>query len=212
MDQPRDGDPLETREWLDSVEGVLEVGGPERLHFLLEQVVEGARRRGAPVPYSANTAYLNTIPVERQPAHPGDRAVEHRIRSAIRWNAARHRAQGEQGILRARRPYRELPVGGHALRHRLHAFLARRDRDAHGGDLIYVQGHSSPGIYARAFLEGRLTEEQLVNFRQEVGGKGLVLLPASLADAGFLAVPDRLDGPRSPDGDLSGALSASYLH
>ncbi|MET1110005.1 MAG: pyruvate dehydrogenase (acetyl-transferring), homodimeric type, partial [Allosphingosinicella sp.] len=176
MDQPRDGDPLETREWLDSVEGVLEVGGPERLHFLLEQVVEGARRRGAPVPYSANTPYLNTIPVERQPAHPGNRAVEHRIRSAIRWNALAI-------VLKANKESSEL--GGHIASFQSAATLYdtgfmhfwRAASDAHGGDLVYVQGHSSPGIYARAFLEGRLTEDQLVNFRQEVDGRGLSSYP-----------------------------------
>ncbi len=87
MERSRDLDPVETQEWLDSLDGVLEVEGPDRAHFLIEQVIEGARKKGAPVPYSANTAYLNTIPVDKQPPHPGDRMIEHRIRSAIRWNA-----------------------------------------------------------------------------------------------------------------------------
>ena len=85
--QGPDIDPTETREWLDALEGVIEVEGPERARYLLERVLDSARRKGAPVPYSANTPYLNTIPPEREDRHPGDRAIEHRIRSFIRWNA-----------------------------------------------------------------------------------------------------------------------------
>ncbi|MFH6785101.1 MULTISPECIES: pyruvate dehydrogenase (acetyl-transferring), homodimeric type [Methylobacterium] len=176
MERSRDLDPVETQEWLDSLDGVLEVEGPDRAHFLIEQVIEGARKKGAPVPYSANTAYLNTIPVDKQPPHPGDRVIEHRIRSAIRWNAIAI-------ILRNNKDSSEL--GGHIASFQSAATLydtgfmhfwhgAEGDR---GGDLIYVQGHSSPGIYARAYLEGRLTEEQLLSFRQEVGGKGLSSYP-----------------------------------
>ncbi|TGD98200.1 pyruvate dehydrogenase (acetyl-transferring), homodimeric type [Methylobacterium nonmethylotrophicum] len=176
MERSRDLDPVETQEWLDSLDGVLEVEGPERAHFLIEQVIEGARKKGAPVPYSANTAYLNTIPVDKQDPHPGDRAIEHRIRSAIRWNAIAI-------ILRNNKDSSEL--GGHIASFQSAATLydtgfmhfwhgAEGDR---GGDLIYVQGHSSPGIYARAYLEGRLTEEQMLSFRQEVGGKGLSSYP-----------------------------------
>ncbi|MBY0298069.1 MAG: pyruvate dehydrogenase (acetyl-transferring), homodimeric type [Methylobacterium sp.] len=175
LDQ-RDPDPVETREWLDSLDGVLDVEGPERAHFLIGQVIEEARKKGAPVPYSANTAYLNTIPVDKQDPHPGDRAIEHRIRSAIRWNAIAI-------ILRANKDSSEL--GGHIASFQSAATLYDTGfmhfwhgaNDSHGGDLIYVQGHSSPGIYARAFLEGRLTEEQLLSFRQEVGGKGLSSYP-----------------------------------
>ncbi len=176
MERSRDLDPVETQEWLDSLDGVLEVEGPDRAHFLIEQVIEGARKKGAPVPYSANTAYLNTIPVDKQDPHPGDRVIEHRIRSAIRWNAIAI-------ILRNNKDSSEL--GGHIASFQSAATLydtgfmhfwhgAEGDR---GGDLIYVQGHSSPGIYARAYLEGRLTEEQLLQFRQEVGGKGLSSYP-----------------------------------
>ncbi|QRE72868.1 pyruvate dehydrogenase (acetyl-transferring), homodimeric type [Methylobacterium aquaticum] len=176
MERSRDLDPVETQEWLDSLDGVLEVEGPDRAHFLIEQVIEGARKKGAPVPYSANTAYLNTIPVDKQPPHPGDRMIEHRIRSAIRWNAIAI-------ILRNNKDSSEL--GGHIASFQSAATLydtgfmhfwhgAEGDR---GGDLIYVQGHSSPGIYARAYLEGRLTEEQLLSFRQEVGGNGLSSYP-----------------------------------
>jgi len=169
--QGPDIDPTETREWLDALEGVIEVEGPERARYLLERVLDSARRKGAPAPYSANTPYLNTIPPEREDRHPGDRAIEHRIRSFIRWNALAI-------VLRANKHSSEL--GGHiasfqsaatlydvGFMHFWHAPSAN-----HGGDLVYIQGHSSPGIYARAFLEGRITKEQLLQFRQEVDGKG----------------------------------------
>ncbi|HEX8663900.1 MAG TPA: pyruvate dehydrogenase (acetyl-transferring), homodimeric type [Beijerinckiaceae bacterium] len=176
MDDLRDTDPLETREWVESLDGVLEVGGPQRAHFLLDRVIDTARRRGAPVPYSANTPYLNTIPVERQAPHPGDRAIEHRIRSVIRWNALAI-------VLRANKTSSEL--GGHIASFQSSALLYdtgfmhfwHAPHEGHGGDLIYIQGHVSPGIYARSFVEGRLTEEQLLAFRQEVDGKGLSSYP-----------------------------------
>ncbi|MBK5963124.1 pyruvate dehydrogenase (acetyl-transferring), homodimeric type [Thiocystis minor] len=171
-----DIDPQETQEWLDSLDAVLENEGVERAHFLLERLIDKARRSGAYLPYSANTAYLNTIPVQRQEPFPGDRAMERRIRSFVRWNAMAM-------VVQANRLSTEL--GGHissfassatlfdiAYTHFLHA----RDKD-HGGDLVFFQGHSAPGIYARAFLEGRLSEEQLYGFRQEVDGQGLSSYP-----------------------------------
>src|SRR6266404_6949381 len=169
-------DPTETQEWLDALDGVIDIEGADRAHYLLERVIEGARRRGAPVPYSANTPYLNTIPPEREERHPGDRAIEHRIRSFIRWNALAI-------VLRANKHSSEL--GGHIASFQSAATLYdvgfmyfwHAPSANHGGDLIYIQGHSSPGIYARAFLEGRLTEEQLLNFRQEVDGKGISSYP-----------------------------------
>jgi pyruvate dehydrogenase E1 component len=177
MDRPiADSDPTETREWLDSLDGVAAVDGPERAGFLLEHLLHHARRRGHPVPYSANTPYLNTLPPEREARHPGDREIEHRIRSFIRWNALAI-------VLRANKESSEL--GGHiasfqsaatlydvGFQHFWHAPTAE-----HGGDLVYVQGHVSPGIYARAFLEGRLTEERLLLFRQEVEGRGVSSYP-----------------------------------
>ena len=176
MDAVRDEDPVETQEWRDALGSVLAFEGPERVHFLLSEIVTEARRQGAPVPYSANTPYLNTIPPQQEERHLGDRATEHRIRSLIRWNAV-------ATVLRANKVSSEL--GGHiasfqsaatlydvGFQHFWHAPSA-----GHGGDLVYIQGHSSPGIYARAFLEGRITEEQLVNFRQEVDGKGLSSYP-----------------------------------
>ncbi|PQJ95099.1 pyruvate dehydrogenase (acetyl-transferring), homodimeric type [Chromatium okenii] len=176
MTNKPDIDPQETQEWLDSLDAVLENEGVERAHFLLERLIDKARRSGAYLPYSANTAYLNTIPMQRQQAFPGDRAMERRIRSFVRWNAMAM-------VVQANRLSTEL--GGHiasfassatlldvAYTHFLHA----RDKN-HGGDLVFFQGHSAPGIYARAFLEGRITEDQLYNFRQEVDGNGLSSYP-----------------------------------
>src|SRR5215217_2072550 len=176
MDATRDTDPLETAEWRESLDSVLEFEGPERAHYLLDALVDEARRQGAPVPYSATTPYLNTIPPERQAPHPGDRAIEHRIRSYIRWNAVAI-------VLRANKESSEL--GGHIASFQSAATLYdtgfmhfwHAATDDHGGDLVFIQGHSSPGIYARSFLEGRLSEERLLRFREEVGGDGLPSYP-----------------------------------
>ncbi|MBV8488397.1 MAG: pyruvate dehydrogenase (acetyl-transferring), homodimeric type, partial [Planctomycetaceae bacterium] len=176
MDIASDLDPLETAEWRDALDSVLAFEGPERAQFILSQLTEEARRRGAPVPYSANTPYLNTIRPDREARHPGDRAIERRIRSLIRWNAVAI-------VLRANKVSSEL--GGHIASFQSAATLYdvgmmhfwHAPTDTHGGDLIYYQGHSSPGFYARAFLEGRLDEERLLNFRQEVDGHGLSSYP-----------------------------------
>ena len=174
MDQDRD--PTETREWLDALDSVEAFEGVGRVDELLEGVIQAARRKGAKLSFAANTAYVNTILPQDQPAHPGDRVLEHKIRSIIRWNAAAI-------VLRANKTSSEL--GGHIASFQSAATLYdtgfmhfwHAPTDAHGGDLIYYQGHCSPGIYARAFLEGRLSEEQLLNFRQEVDGKGLSSYP-----------------------------------
>src|SRR5213593_4832564 len=171
-----DPDPIETREWIEALDSVLDFEGAERAHFLLDELLNEGRRRGAPVPYSPNTPYLNTIPPEREDRHPGDRAIEHRIRSLIRWNAL-------ATVLRANKESSEL--GGHIASFQSAATLYdvgqmhfwHAPTETQGGDLVYFQGHSSPGIYARAFLEGRLGEEQLRRFRQEVGGGGLSSYP-----------------------------------
>src|SRR3954470_21308218 len=176
MSTQRDVDPAETREWLDSLDGIIEVEGQDRAAFLLDELLDRGRRRGTPVPYSAATPYLNTIPPDREAQHPGDRAIEHRIRSYIRWNALAI-------VLRANKESSEL--GGHIASFQSAATLYdtgfqhfwNAQTDKHGGDLVYIQGHSSPGIYARAFLEGRLSEEQLLNFREEVDGHGLSSYP-----------------------------------
>ena len=183
-----DIDPQETQEWLDALEGVLENEGIERAHFIIESLIDKARRSGAYLPYSANTAYLNTIPAHQQDPFPGDRAMERRIRSFIRWNAMAM-------VVQANRVSSEL--GGHiasfassatlfdvGLNHFFHA-----PDDNHGGDLIFYQGHSAPGIYARAFLEGRIDEDQLNSFRQEVDGKGLSSYPHPWLMPGFWQFP-----------------------
>ncbi|WP_038051936.1 pyruvate dehydrogenase (acetyl-transferring), homodimeric type [Thioalkalivibrio sp. ALJ1] len=171
-----DIDPQETQEWIDALASVLEADGPERAHALLERLVDKARRSGAYLPYSANTAYVNTIPTHLEPEYPGDSAVEHRIRSYIRWNAMAM-------VVKANRASSEL--GGHIATFASAATLYdvgfnhfwHAPAHDHGGDLLFAQGHSSPGIYARAFMEGRLTEEQLDHFRREVDGKGLSSYP-----------------------------------
>src|SRR5450759_4077061 len=174
LDQDRD--PTETREWLDALDSVEAFEGVGRVDELLEGVIQAARRKGAKLSFAANTAYVNTIPPHDEPAHPGDRVLEHKIRSIIRWNAAAI-------ILRANKESSEL--GGHIASFQSAATLYdigfghfwRAPTDSHGGDLLFIQGHSSPGIYARAFLEGRLTEDQLLLYRQETGGKGLSSYP-----------------------------------
>src|ERR1700687_6167940 len=166
-----DIDPQETQEWLESLDGVLKQEGAQRAHFLIEQLVEKARRSGAYFPFSLNTAYVNTIPTAQEERMPGDAEIENRIRSYVRWNAMAM-------VVRANKESSEL--GGHIASFASAATLYdvgfnhffRAANDKFGGDLVYFQGHSAPGIYARAYLEGRITEEQLDHFRQEVGGKG----------------------------------------
>src|SRR6478735_1896509 len=175
MDRIPDIDPQETREWLDALEGVLEAEGPDRAHFLIEQLIDKARRSGAYMPFSANTAYINTIPVDKQVRIPGDQAIEHRIRSYVRWNAMAM-------VVRANK---HTNVGGHIASFASAATLYdtgfnhfwHAPSSEHGGDLVFVQGHSSPGVYARAHMLGRFTDEQMDNFRQEVDGKGVSSYP-----------------------------------
>ncbi len=161
-----DIDPEETQEWIESLDSVLEREGPERAHFLLERLIDKTRRSGAYLPFSATTAYVNTIPLSMQRPIPGDQAIEHSIRSVIRWNAAAM-------VVHANRKSSEL--GGHIASFASAATLYdvgfmhffRAPNEVHNGDLVFFQGHSAPGVYARAFLEGRLSEEQLRSFRQE---------------------------------------------
>jgi len=171
-----DIDPLETNEWLESIDSVLGQHGPERAHFLLNKMIDFARRSGAYLPYSPNTAYLNTIATGRQPEYPGDRSLERRIEAYIRWNAMAM-------VVQANRESTE--YGGHISSYASSATLYevgfnhfwRAPTADHGGDMIFMQGHSSPGIYARAYLEGRLNENDLNRFRREVGGGGLSSYP-----------------------------------
>lgn len=171
-----DNDPQETQEWLDALESVLKNEGAERAHFLLDQLIDKARSSGATVPFNATTPYCNSIALADEERSSGNRELEHRIRALMRWNAMAL-------VLNANKDSSEL--GGHiasfasaatlydvAFNHFFHG-----KTETHGGDLVYFQGHSSPGIYARAFLEGRLTEAQMYKFRQEAAGDGLPSYP-----------------------------------
>ena len=187
--EEHDIDPIETQEWLESLESVLERDGPERAHYLLQKLIEKTRRSGAYLPFSANTAYLNTIPLERQRPIPGDQAIEHTIRSVIRWNAAAM-------VVHTNRAASEL--GGHIASFASAATLYdvgfnhffRAPTDENKGDLVFFQGHSAPGVYARAFLEGRLTEKQLRSFRQEaLNEDGLSSYPHPWLMPGFWQFP-----------------------
>jgi pyruvate dehydrogenase E1 component len=187
-EQLPDIDAVETQEWIDALEAVIENEGVERAHFLLEQMIDKARRTGANLPYSANTAYVNTIPHHMEAPLPGDPAIEDRIRTCIRWNAMAM-------VVKANRKSSEL--GGHIATFASAATLYdvgfnhfwRAPSHEHGGDLIFSQGHASPGTYARAFLEGRLSEEQLDKFRQEVDGNGLSSYTHAFLMPVFLQLP-----------------------
>ncbi|WP_367065100.1 pyruvate dehydrogenase (acetyl-transferring), homodimeric type [Oryzisolibacter sp. LB2S] len=187
-----DADQEETREWLEALSAVIEKEGPERAHFLLEQLLEQARQSSIDLPFSANTGYVNTIEPEQEARCPGNIAIEKRLRAYMRWNAMAM-------VVRANRLHPEDggDLGGHigsfaslasmwgaGFNHFWHA-----ESENHGGDCIYFQGHSAPGIYARAFLEGRISEEQLENFRQEVGGNGLSSYPHPKLMPGFWQFP-----------------------
>jgi pyruvate dehydrogenase E1 component len=171
-----DPDVIETKEWLDALESVIDNEGPERAHYLIERIIDLARRRGSQIPFSPTTAYVNTIPADQTVHCPGNLEIEERLRSYMRWNAMAM-------VVKANRVDGDL--GGHlssfaslanmlgiGFNHFWHA-----PTEDHGGDLLYIQGHSAPGVYARAFLEGRLSESQLLNFRQEVDGGGLSSYP-----------------------------------
>ncbi|MSP27725.1 MAG: pyruvate dehydrogenase (acetyl-transferring), homodimeric type [Methylococcales bacterium] len=170
-----DIDPAETKEWIEALQSVLEQDGSERAHFLIEQLVAATRHSGFDIPFSANTAYLNTIPVAQQAQFHGDATIEQKIRSYVRWNAM-------MMVLRANK---HTNVGGHIASFASAATLYdvgynhfwHAASEKHDGDLIYTQGHLTPGDYARAFLIGRLTPEQMDNFRQEVHGGGLSSYP-----------------------------------
>jgi pyruvate dehydrogenase E1 component len=177
---PQDSDAQETREWLDALSAVIGTEGGPRAHFLLEQLLDHARQNGIDRPFSANTAYVNTIPTDQEERCPGNIEIEERLRAYMRWNAMAM-------VVKANRhnPEDGGDLGGHigSFASLAHLFGAGFNHFWHaengdrGGDCVYIQGHVAPGVYARAFLEGRLTEEQLLNFRQEVDGKGLSSYP-----------------------------------
>lgn len=171
-----DIDLQETSEWLDALEAVIEEDGTERAHFLLEQMIDKTRRSGGYLPFDSKTAYINTITPSQEPHFPGNLPLEQRIRAIIRWNAL-------VTVLRASK--KDLDLGGHISSFASSATVYdvafnhffRGPSEIDGGDLVYFQGHIAPGIYSRSFLEGRITEEQLDNFRQEVDGKGIPSYP-----------------------------------
>jgi pyruvate dehydrogenase E1 component len=171
-----DPDSQETKEWLDALAAVLEQEGPERAHYLMERLIDLARQSGSDIPFSANTAYVNTIPTHMEVHCPGNLEYEEKLRSWMRWNAMAM-------VVKANRVDGDL--GGHLSSFASLANMLgigfnhfwKAPSESHGGDLLYIQGHSSPGVYARAFLEGRLTEEQLTHYRREVDGKGLSSYP-----------------------------------
>ncbi|MEO8509135.1 MAG: pyruvate dehydrogenase (acetyl-transferring), homodimeric type, partial [Betaproteobacteria bacterium] len=170
---PQDSDPLETREWLEALDAIVATQGGERATFLLRQLWAHARRRRVRLPPVLNSPYCNTIDLAQQPAYPGDLAIEARLSAAVRWNALAM-------VVRANRAHPDL--GGHIASYASaadlfevgfnHFFRAGQD-----GDLVYFQPHSAPGVYARAFLEGRLSKSRLANYRREAGGEGLSSYP-----------------------------------
>ncbi len=176
MSERIDNDPQETQEWLDALEAVIEHEGGDRAHFLIGRMIDRARRSGVRLPYSSNTAYVNTIPVNQQQRLPGDQSMEHRLRAYIRWNAM---------AMVVKANHKPGSVGGHIASFASSAtlydvgfnhFFHGNDHED-GGDLIFFQGHSSPGVYSRAFLEGRISEAQLENFRFESDGNGISSYP-----------------------------------
>lgn len=203
-------DALETKEWLEALEAVLDREGPARAHYLIERLTDVARRSGSRIPFSPHTAYVNTIPAGLEPQYPGDPVLEERLRSYIRWNAMAMVVKANQ----------ETPVDGGGLGGHIASFASlatmiecgqnhfwKADNDEQGGDLVYFQGHTSPGMYARAFLEGRLDEEQLDNFRQEVDGKGLSSYPHPKLMPDFWQFPTVSMGL----GPLMGIYQARFL-
>ena len=172
----QDLDPVETREWIEALNAIIGVDGTDRAHFILERLVDETRRAGGHLPFPLTTEYVNTIPTQKETKSPGDAAMEWKIRSILRWNAAAM-------VVRANRKPGDL--GGHIASFASSATLYdvgfnhfwRAPSDAHPGDLLYIQGHSATGIYARAYLEGRLTEEQIDHFRMEVDGIGIASYP-----------------------------------
>ncbi|MEP1643931.1 MAG: pyruvate dehydrogenase (acetyl-transferring), homodimeric type, partial [Rhodopirellula bahusiensis] len=185
-----DVDAAETQEWISSLEYVLQSKGPERVKFLIDQLRDRAAEEGVPLSSDTSTPYVNTIPPHEQPAYPGNRELERRIKSIIRWNAMAM-------VVRANK--RPGGVGGHistfassatlyevAFNH----FFQGRGEDGYSGDSIYFQGHASPGMYSRAYLEGRLSDENLDNFRRELApGGGLSSYPHPWLMPGFWEYP-----------------------
>ena len=172
----QDQDPIETQEWLDALESVLDREGEDRAKYLITRMGELATRSGTQLPYAITTPYRNTIPVTHEARMPGDLFMERRVRSLVRWNAL---------AMVARANKRDSSLGGHISTFASSAtlydigfnYFFQAPTEEHGGDLVFFQGHAAPGVYARAFLEGRISEDQLENFRREVDGNGLSSYP-----------------------------------
>ena len=200
-----DPDAQETQEWLDALSGVIANEGPQRAHFLIEKLIEEGREEGIDIPYSATTQYINTIPADQQPKYPGDPDMEIKLHSYIRWNAMAM-------VVRANK---HTNVGGHIASFASSAalydvgfshFWKSIDHDT-GGDLIYFQGHSVPGVYSRAYLLGRLSDEQMDGYRQEVGGTGISSYPHPWLMPDFWQFPTVSMGL----GPLSAIYSARFM-
>ena len=200
-----DIDPDETDDWMASLDQVVAEEGEARARFIIYKLLKRARQLQVGLPPLTQTRYINTISPEQEPAFPGDEEMERRIRRLIRWNAVAM-------VLRANNQFSG--IGGHLATYASAATLYEvgfnhffRGKESGGsGDQIFYQGHAAPGIYARAFLEGRLSVEQLDHFRRETGGNGLSSYPHPAPDAELLGVPDGLDGPRADQRDLPGPL------
>ena len=188
LHQLPDTDPAETTEWLESLETLVATEGVSRARFVIGKLVERARSLNVGVPALVSTPYINTIPPEEEPWFPGDEEMERRIRRIVRWNAA---------VMVTRANKKSDGIGGHLSTYASSASLYevgfnhffRGKDDGRPGDQVYYQGHAAPGMYSRAFLEGRLTEEHLDNFRQETGGKGLSSYPHPRLMPGFWEFP-----------------------
>ena len=206
----QDTDPQETQEWIESIRAILETSGIKRTHFILKKLIEYGRRNGIRMPFSATTDYVNTIPLIKQEPYPGDRDIERRIKSLVRWNAMAM-------VVRANRENHG--IGGHISSYASAATLYEvalnhflRGPDYHNGDLAFIQGHSAPGIYARSFLEGRLSEKKMVNFRKELSkGGGLSSYPHPWLMPDFWQFPTVSMG-LSPIMAIYQARFMHYLH
>ncbi len=210
MSETSDKDPQETQEWLEALESVIEFEGTGRAHYLIEKMIDQARRSGVNLPYSSNTAYVNTIPVAQQERIPGDQSLEHKLRAYIRWNAM---------AMVVKANHRPGSVGGHIASFASSAtlydvgfnhFFRGNDADK-GGDLVFFQGHIAPGIYSRAYLEGRITKEQLENFRFESDGKGISSYPHPWLMRDFWQFPTVSMG-LGPIQSIYQARFMKYLH
>lgn len=205
-----DIDPQETQEWLDAMQAVLEQDGAQRAHYIIEQLIHSARIAGVNLPFHNTTAYVNTIPVDQEERLPGDPRMEYRVRSLERWNALAM-------VVRANKKFPEL--GGHISTYASAATLIsigfnhffRPSTKNFAGDLVYFQGHAAPGVYARAYLEGRISEEQLQHYRREVGGKGLSSYPHPWLMPNFWQFPTVSMG-LAPIMGIYQARFMEYLH